>query len=236
MIRFKPKSHILPKAQQSLWPSLSFTKDMGMVLYGGTAIALQLGHRQSVDFDFFTDRPLNINLITQQPCFKDSVITQNEVDSLSMDVRLPDGLVKVSFFGGIDIGRVGNPLITEDEVLIVANKQDLLATKLATIHQRIERKDYIDIISLLKDGIPLSEGIQNAKALYGDNRLSTFWTLKTLTYFDEDLELTPQEKDFLITAAEAIDIEVQDKLPTPHKELSLGEEFDRPPPEPEITL
>jgi hypothetical protein len=42
---------ILPPAQR-----------LGFVLYGGTAIALRLGHRSSVDFDFFTADPLKKNL------------------------------------------------------------------------------------------------------------------------------------------------------------------------------
>ena len=54
----KPRLDILPPAQQSLWPHLSDLPDH-FVLYGGTAIALRLGHRESVDFDFFSDVPLD---------------------------------------------------------------------------------------------------------------------------------------------------------------------------------
>jgi hypothetical protein len=46
----------LPIAQQHLWQELRPARDLGFVLYGGTAIALRLGHRPSVDFDFFTDQ------------------------------------------------------------------------------------------------------------------------------------------------------------------------------------
>ena len=56
---FTPKMEILYPPQQRLWPELSPAADLGFVLYGGTAIALQLGHRSSVDFDFFTEIPLN---------------------------------------------------------------------------------------------------------------------------------------------------------------------------------
>ncbi|WP_373321508.1 nucleotidyl transferase AbiEii/AbiGii toxin family protein [Rivihabitans pingtungensis] len=38
---------------------LAQASKLGFVLYGGTAIALRLGHRESVDFDFFSDRPLD---------------------------------------------------------------------------------------------------------------------------------------------------------------------------------
>lgn len=49
---FTPRLDILPPAQRSLWPHLAQVPGH-FVLYGGTAIALHLGHRQSVDFDFF---------------------------------------------------------------------------------------------------------------------------------------------------------------------------------------
>ena len=51
MSPFAPKLAALPTAQQALWPSLSQVPT-GFVLYGGTALALRLGHRQSVDFDY----------------------------------------------------------------------------------------------------------------------------------------------------------------------------------------
>lgn len=50
---------ILPMAQRRLWPQLGNAPKLGFVLYGGTAIALRLGHRDSVDFDFFSERPLD---------------------------------------------------------------------------------------------------------------------------------------------------------------------------------
>lgn len=45
---------ILPKEQRALWKELKPLQGMGFVLYGGTAIALRLGHRVSIDFDFFS--------------------------------------------------------------------------------------------------------------------------------------------------------------------------------------
>lgn len=48
MSHFKPCLHMLPPAQQRLWPELGRAADLGFALYGGTAIALRLGHRFSV--------------------------------------------------------------------------------------------------------------------------------------------------------------------------------------------
>jgi hypothetical protein len=51
---FEPKTETLPKAQQEIWPLLGPAPGLSFVLYyGGTAVALHLGHRISVDFDFF---------------------------------------------------------------------------------------------------------------------------------------------------------------------------------------
>lgn len=46
---FKPVYSILPAAQKQIWPQLKEIKSLGFVLYGGTALALRYGHRQSID-------------------------------------------------------------------------------------------------------------------------------------------------------------------------------------------
>ena len=53
----------LPHAQRQLWPLLKPAAPLGYVLYGGTAIALRLGHRVSVDFDFFSNHGLDITAL-----------------------------------------------------------------------------------------------------------------------------------------------------------------------------
>jgi hypothetical protein len=59
MKEFHPHLEILPSAQMRLWRELSGVPN-GFVLYGGTALALHLGHRTSVDFNFFTRRPIDL--------------------------------------------------------------------------------------------------------------------------------------------------------------------------------
>ena len=56
LMGFSPKLNILPEPQRALWKELAATPKQ-FVLYGGTALALRLGHRVSEDFDFFTNRP-----------------------------------------------------------------------------------------------------------------------------------------------------------------------------------
>jgi hypothetical protein len=65
MRTFSPQFAALPPEQQGVWTHLAPLSALGFVLYGGTAIALRLGHRPSVDFDFFTDQPLDQGVLVQ---------------------------------------------------------------------------------------------------------------------------------------------------------------------------
>ena len=55
MTRLKPNFSLLPESQREVWKRLGATPG-NFVLYGGTALALRLGHRESIDFDFFCHR------------------------------------------------------------------------------------------------------------------------------------------------------------------------------------
>lgn len=110
MRSFTPHLAILPPAQRQLWPELAPASPLDLVLYGGTAIALRLGHRASVDFDFFTDRPLDRPAIHRAfPFIGQSTVLQDQPATFT--VLTPDhgssDQVKVSFFGKVAFGRVG---------------------------------------------------------------------------------------------------------------------------------
>src|SRR4051812_34166972 len=61
-----PHLAVLPRAQRDVWSALAPAAPLSFVLYGGTAIALHLGHRHSVDFDFFRAKPLEKDEIRWQ--------------------------------------------------------------------------------------------------------------------------------------------------------------------------
>ena len=155
--RFKPRMDILPPAQRQLWQELRPITDHGFVLYGGTAIALRLGHRTSVDFDFFSDQPLDRKaVITSLPFGDQSTVLQDEPNSLTLLVSSdkPDvSNVKISFFGAISFGRVGNPDRSEDGMVCSASLDDLMASKVKVILQRAEAKDYRDIATMVGAGV-----------------------------------------------------------------------------------
>jgi len=162
---------------------LSFTKEYGLVLYGGTALALRIGHRQSVDFDFFGSENLDkAGLHRNLDQIGSYDVLQDTPNTLTVASNVGDGTVKASFFGDIDFGRVGEPALIDDEHVEVASLADIFGTKLATVSQRVEVKDYIDIAALLKAGESLERGLAAAQALYR-KQFNPAIALRTVCYF-----------------------------------------------------
>lgn len=183
MISF-PGLDLLPRAQRQLWPELATVSDAAFVLYGGTAIALYLAHRESVDFDFFSDSTFQPDdLLAKFHFLRGAELLQTKRDTLTVVVGNGDSRVKISFFGGLAFGRLSDPLRTPDGVLEVASLQDLLAHKLKVVLQRIEVKDYLDIDALLQNGQDLSDGCGGARALFP--AFAPNECLKALTYFKD---------------------------------------------------
>jgi len=191
MNTFTPRLDILPPPQCTLWPELAAVPPC-FVLYGGTAIALRLGHRSSVDFDFFTSTPFSPgDLLRQMAWLEQAELVQSEPNTLTVSLQR-GGPVKISFFGGLHLGRVGEPERTNDGVLVAASLLDLAGTKAAVIQQRAERRDYLDLAALLQAGIRLEEALGAAQALYRD-RFNPMISLKALSYFaDGDLPQLPK--------------------------------------------
>jgi len=94
------------------------------------------------------------------------------------------GNVRLSFFGGLGMGRVGVPDFTEDGVALVASSLDLLGTKFKVIMQRAESKDYSDIAQLLRAGPSLIQELGAARSLYG-SAFAPAECLRALTFFDD---------------------------------------------------
>lgn len=177
------------------------------VLYGGTAIALRLGHRASVDFDFFSDAAVDEGELRQAlPVLANATVLQRAPNTFVVSIDVDDSPVKLSFFGGLRLGRVGDPDRPEGGATIAA-PLDLLATKLKALHDRIEAKDYLDIEALLRSGLRLNEGIGAAMALFG-RALNPLDTAKAVAWFkDGGLEgaLPERTRTYLAAASARFD-------------------------------
>jgi hypothetical protein len=196
---------ILPPTQRTLLPQLAPLTAMGLVLYGGTAIALQLGHRESIDFDFFSSKPIDENRIVEAvPALAAATTLQREPQTWTL-LTYPvvgDRPVKISFFGQLRFGRVGLPRATDGGEIVLASLDDLLGHKLKVLLQRVELKDYQDIAALIRAGLPIERGLGCASALFPNFPPAD--ALRTLTYFEGgDLHLLPAEERTLLVRVAA---------------------------------
>jgi len=176
---------ILPNAQRELLKFLQQVPD-SFVLYGGTAIALYLGHRKSIDFDFFSNESFDsLNLYRRIPFLYNSQIIQSQSNTLTALVKTFKEPVKVSFFGNLGLKQVNYPGNLDSKVKI-ASLLDLFGMKCATIPQRVEKKDYVDVYAILTKTIySLEEGLGAAQTIYG-NQFNPIFTLKALAYYDNE--------------------------------------------------
>lgn len=208
MQEFSPRLEILSASQRRLWTELS-TVPHEFVLYGGTALALHLGHRSSVDFDFFGTRAL------EQPALETGIsflagakVIQRDTNTLSVIVDR-GGPVKVSFFGVPKLPRLAPPHVAKDNGLQVASLLDLAGTKASVVQLRAEAKDYVDIDALMTLGtIGLPTALAAAQKLYGPS-FNPQITLKALSYFDDGNlhDLPNSTKRRLVAAAREVDLD-----------------------------
>ena len=163
---------------QSL-PELSQTR-----LVGGTALALQLGHRKSIDLDFFGQMDTSLDELT----FIISDFAQVKPIASSRMMRfLIVNDVKV------DIVSYPYPWLedpVQEEGIVLAGIKDIAAMKLSAITNRGTRKDFVDLYYLLQH-YTLRELLGFYKSKYSDSQL--FTVIKSLTYFD-NAEKDPMPK------------------------------------------
>lgn len=218
MSAFHPRLDVLPPAQRALWPELA-SVPRGFVLYGGTALALRFGHRTSVDFDLFSSDPLEHARLERLPLLAGAQLLQSGSDTLTVSVQRGSP-VKLSFFGPVGFGRVGEPQ-RADEVIEVASLLDLAATKLKVLLQRVEAKDYLDLAALLRAGTPLADMLRAARCLFGD-AFNPLAARKTLAWFEGgDLSSLDEPTRELLSRAAIEDVELP-PMPRLSERLSAG--------------
>jgi hypothetical protein len=186
---FVPRLDILPESQRRLWPELD-AAPQDFVLYGGTGLALQLGHRVSEDFDFFSSSGFDPeNLRSRLPFFANLDPTNSSVwvhckrDNLEAFVDR-GGVVKVAFFGGLDtLNRVEDPRRAVESRVHVASLVDLAGMKMRVIQVRGSWKDYVDIHALVSHGIDVATGLAAAKAI--DRNFEPLTSIRALQFYGD---------------------------------------------------
>lgn len=149
-------------------------------LAGGSAVALHLGHRISVDLDFFTKGPdfdadgLLHDLVSIGP------IDIEQQDRRTLLGRLEG--VKFSFF------VYPYPLLEETETVAgvrVAKLLDLALMKVVAISQRGTRRDFIDLYCLCRHHLRLADVLQRMPEKFRDISYPSYHLLRSLVYFDD---------------------------------------------------
>lgn len=214
MPTFHPRLDILPPPQRALWPELDATPDH-FTLYGGTALALRLGHRQSVDFDFFSPVPFDPATLPQEiPYLAGAEQVQLVSHTLTCRVER-GGPVLVSFFGNRTLGEIAPREIAEGSRVHVASLLDVAGTKALTVQQRNQARDYLDIDALIRHGVDLPQMLAAGAAVWG-GQFNPMLTLRALSYFDDVPSVPGDVQQRLQAAVHAVD---PTNLPvlTPHR-------------------
>ena len=153
----------------------------GFFLGGGTAVALHLGHRRSIDFDWFTAEKLEDPLAL--------AASLRSADIPLEDTRVASGTlhgmvrgVRISFFA-YHYPCLSTPVTWAELGFTLASLDDLACMKLAAVAQRGSRKDFADIYAICLKYKPLQELLQLYRRKYGTNDISH--VLVSLGYFDD---------------------------------------------------
>lgn len=155
-------------------------------LSGGTALSLQLGHRESEDLDFFSKQPFRPELVEQQlhafGALQDTTLASGTLNTYLNGVKLqfleyPYPLLEPPMsWNGIEISSV----------------VDIACTKLQTVGMRGSKKDFVDLYFLL-DLYSLDQLFSFARTKYIESDYSETHILKSLVYF-EDAESQPMPR------------------------------------------
>jgi len=175
---------ILPEQQKYLF-NIILRQDWisSFYLAGGTALGFHIGHRQSIDFDFFTQNKFDSSAIIQN---LKSIGTFDLFDQSENTINGSLDNVKISFF------KYAYPLLVDlhsFKKLLIADMLDIALMKLEAIAGRGSKKDFIDLYFLLQY-FSTKELFENYSLKYGIEISNHYHLLKSLLYF-KDAEHQP---------------------------------------------
>ena len=177
-------SAIQPQTLQLLKDLQNLESLQDFILVGGTSLALQIGHRISIDLDLFaySDKDVAPILDDINQFGRIRVVNQTRriLNLFIEDIKVDFVSYRYDFL---------NPPLLEDG-LRLASIQDIAAMKLSAITGRGSRKDFIDLYFILNQ-FSLSKIFEFYNSKYPDG--VDFLVFKSLTYF-EDAELEPMPK------------------------------------------
>lgn len=177
---------ILTMEQHQFLPMVqAFNKNFRLV--GGTAIALQIGHRRSIDFDLFSRKPFK-NYLLRKQIESFSKINQEIVDRPG-ELTFLCASVKFTFFQypfDLEYKKSFENIIQMPDLLTLA------AMKAHALGGRAKWKDYVDLYFILKDFFNLQEIVNKATELFQGEFNEKLFRVQ-LTYFKDISYAEPVE-------------------------------------------
>ena len=155
---------------------LDFIQDF--YLAGGTALAIQLGHRESIDLDFFSHKKFSVKNLKNELSLVGNLRVDSE-DEDTLNGMLDD--VKISFFN-YNYNQSFD-LIKYDGIFL-ADERDIAAMKVDTISARGSKKDFVDMYFLMQK-YSLSQLIDFFEKKYSNIEYNKLHILKSLVYFGD---------------------------------------------------
>ena len=193
---------IFTQEQIKLLPLIKkFFKDFGMV--GGTAIALYLGHRRSIDFDMFSNKPFN-----------NSALRRKIKNTHSIQKVFKDETGQYTFFvNEVQMTFYHFPFKIDysekfEDYARIPNLLTLAAMKAFALGGRNKWKDYVDLYFILKDFFSITEVSKKAKELFGGEFNEKIFR-NQLVYFDD---INYAEQVEFMPGSEVSDETVKNKL------------------------
>lgn len=174
---------IEPKTKRILDKIVSSGISAQFYLAGGTALAIHLGHRMSIDLDFFSRSDFSIEKIKKELSLLGDVVVNDQEDG-TLNASL-DG-VKISFLR-YDYAQLYPYVVFENVNL--ADERDIAAMKIDAASSRGSKKDFIDLYFLLEK-YSLVELIVFFEKKFSDIKYNKLHILKSLVYFS-DAEAEP---------------------------------------------
>ena len=149
------------------------------VMAGGTALALHIGHRMSVDLDFFTNAPFRVEAVISaiRKTGQSFRIMAESEDHLVSEI---EG-VKFSLFN-YEYPFVEKP--TSCEGINVAGVLDIAAMKIIAISQRGTKRDFVDMYFILQT-VPFHKAAEHMVQRFGKERVNPIVIGKALVYFSD---------------------------------------------------
>lgn len=184
----------LPRAAKGAFArctSLTFFSSGGWYLAGGTALALQTGHRQSVDLDFFTvektfdEKKVAEQINQEEMSWKTTSLSRGTIYGEFKGAKM--SLIAYPFF------QPAKPMRQAGTVSLLA-LADIAAMKIVAISQRGRKRDFVDLYWLCQHVQPLLESINGAQDQY-TVRQNPSHLIKSLIYF-ADAEDDPMPEIF----------------------------------------